>query len=145
MRLDHHCFWMGNCIGLYNFRHFNLYIFYLMLSNLYIGLLMTDCFTMDPLELIDMMFYSLNVTAVTCTSLGLSFCMLIFLCINMRFLICNQTGYELQFEPYLTPYKKSSCSENVKQMYVAKNIWEAFLPINPNRIEYSQLIIPTKL
>ena len=34
LKLDHHCYWIGNCIGLYNTKFFFQYGFYVFLANM---------------------------------------------------------------------------------------------------------------
>jgi len=36
MKMDHHCYWIGNCIGLYNIKFFFQYGLYVMAANLVI-------------------------------------------------------------------------------------------------------------
>ncbi|CDW81333.1 dhhc zinc finger domain containing protein [Stylonychia lemnae] len=145
LRIDHHCFWMGNCIGLYNFKNFNLYLLYMSNACGYVILMMTNFFTIDALELIEMMFYSLNLTAVTFLSFGIYFCCVIMLLINIKLLISNQTGYELQLDFKVHPYKYKGCLANIKEMLLVESIWEMFVPLRPLQREYSEIIIPRNL
>eukprot|EP00347_Sterkiella_histriomuscorum_P007600 403348294 len=145
LRMDHHCFWMGNCIGLYNFKSFTLYLFYMMNVTGYISLMMTNVFTIDAIELIELMFYSLNLTAVTFLSFGLYFCMLILFLINIKLIWANQTSYEMQLEFYKKPYKMEKFQSNLKEMFGFEYLWEIFVPTKPQTREYSEIIIPRNL
>jgi len=86
---------MGNCIGLYNFKMFTQYLFYLLTSMGYIVLMMTNCFQIDAVDLIELMFYSLNLTTVTFIALGLWLSTIILFMIQLKLIWSNQTTLEM--------------------------------------------------
>jgi hypothetical protein len=95
MRLDHHCFWTGNCIGLNNLKPFILYLFYLACYSGFFFLAGTKCLTISALELIQMMFFSLNLAVATFLCFGLWLISVIMLGISLKLVLNNQTTVEL--------------------------------------------------
>ena len=89
MRNDHHCFWTGNCIGLRNIKYFTLYLFYLSLYNGSLFLISTKFLTLSAIELIELMFYSVNMTVVTFLSFGLWFVSFLMFMINLKLVLSN--------------------------------------------------------
>jgi hypothetical protein len=95
LRSDHHCFWMGNCIGLYNHKYFILYLIYTTLTCLYIPLIFTKFLKLTSIELLDMILDEPSVVVVIFTCFAIALCLAILLIINLRLLSINQTTIEL--------------------------------------------------
>ena len=45
----------------------------------------------------------------------------------------------------LCPYKRSSLKDNVREMLLVEKWWEMLVPRRPEKREYSEFIIPSKL
>ena len=57
--MDHHCIWMNNCIGRYNYRFFCLFLFYLWLGCAYSGWV-SYCYTDEQTKRIIRLVFRLS-------------------------------------------------------------------------------------
>ena len=120
----------------------------------YISLLLTDFLTISAMDLVNMMFTSFNLIVITFLSMGVSFCLFLMLCINVKLILFNQTAMEMAEARNLGDvsrglnfcyYDKGTKTENVKEALGVVKWWEILLPVKPEEREFSRFTIPYNL
>ena len=155
LRLDHHCFWTGTCIGLNTLKPFTLYLFYLSCYTGTLFLAGTQFLTISALDLLEMLIDTPSLAAATFLCFGLWMVSTIMLGINLKLALCNQTTVEMQ-EAYQirdrignkgSYFSRGTALENLKQALQYKGSWlPCLLPIGDGQTEDSSLhLIPTTL
>ena len=118
MKVDHHCFWMGNsCIGFLNHKFLMLYLLYLFL-----GLFITLLPFLYQIIWLELGFFEMILTSTTRT---ISFCIAAFLCLGVlfflilqtRLMLYNQTTYEIAVDHRLKPFKHKLMVKNIQTVF----------------------------
>lgn len=147
LRGDHHCFWMGNCIGLHNIKSFTLYLFYLSSFTGYLVLAVTNCLTLSALDLVFLIFDWPNLIAATLLGFGLWLASICILAVHLKLVLSNHTTMELQKASRLgeklsickeSPYySKGSVLANLKDVFGVDKWYQTFIPTRVKEREYS--------
>ncbi|OQS00936.1 hypothetical protein THRCLA_05811 [Thraustotheca clavata] len=146
LEMDHHCVWMNNCIGYYNYRFYWLYLLYGWNSCGLVAFIADS--TMQHIVR-DLTFYEklyLQFPFVLCLGLSLAFFSL--WVVHLYLIVAGQTTLDLLREPLRKPLTLTCMQRNVQQVFGIP-WWKSILipSITPrvdkrknNRITYRELL-----
>jgi uncharacterized protein YacL len=80
---------MGACIGLSNAKFFTQYLLYFWALSSYLVALLTDMYSLNALQLLELMFERINLGIILLLSFGLSFCLFMMLLLHFKLLAFN--------------------------------------------------------
>ncbi|BFU24822.1 zinc finger protein, putative [Entamoeba histolytica HM-1:IMSS] len=128
-RMDHHCIWVGQCIGIHNIRFFFLFISSLSLS------LLLGAITTYPLP------FSTSIKLLFTFECVLGSALFIFAFGHFLMIVTNQTSLEISsniidyihqpshLRRFITPYDLG-ISTNIHQILRFASYWELFNPFS---------------
>ncbi|KAG2372796.1 hypothetical protein C9374_013160 [Naegleria lovaniensis] len=127
LRMDHHCPWLNNCVGLQNHKYFVGFIGFLALAALYnfvmISLGVFGFYTPDPILYATWSGW-LTFVMVLSGSLGLT--MTTFTGWHVYLVLTNQTTIEFQFNKMKAVRSKSGGSDNPYNIGMKSNIQQVY-------------------
>nr|CAG4709277.1 unnamed protein product [Naegleria fowleri] len=127
LRMDHHCPWLNNCVGLQNHKYFVGFIGFLAFAALYnfgmISLGVFGFYTPDPILYATWSGW-LTFVMVLSGSLGLT--MTTFTGWHVYLVLTNQTTIEFQFNKMKSVRSKVSGSENPYNIGIKNNIQQVY-------------------
>jgi len=107
MRMDHHCPWVGNCVGVHTHKYFWTFLFYAFLGTLQASLCMIGSKGLDG-----MMKEGLAYMMSSIISLAFSLSIGGLLGIHTYMLLKNQTTLEMANLSRRNPFEKGSYIDN---------------------------------
>ena len=144
MRMDHHCPWTGNCIGLKNHKYFICFCFWTIVACTHVAissfLMNSNCTLWPKIENIRFSnsFSPLNTQLVPLLSMSVSFGVTVLLIMHLLFLRNNETTIESVSLGPNNPFRKLNKDENISQILGSdKRFW--FIPTAPNRDDSNYL------
>ena len=119
--MDHHCPWVGNCVGIGNHRQFIQFVWYAGLDLLLVG---TGCFWM----IMEGYEYGYYLVFCTLTGFGMGFVLMGLGCFHFWVIISNRTTVELKSIQADNYFDTGDWKENLKQVF-GDSYLGYFLPI----------------
>ena len=139
MRMDHHCPWTGNCVGLKTHKYFICFTFWTVIACLHVGLVspIMNKHANPKTSLNDPKWASkydpLNPLLASILAFSVSIGVSVLWCLHMWFLKENHTSIESgALLIGGNPFKIFPNSNNVKQI-LGPTKWKWFLPMMPER------------
>ncbi|KAG2388121.1 hypothetical protein C9374_000971 [Naegleria lovaniensis] len=126
LRMDHHCPWLNNCVGLENHKYFLSFVIFLAIASIYqffmIGFGLAGVYSPDPVLLESWDFYAM-LEMILSGSVGIT--MLLFSAWHIYLVLTNQTSIEFQFN------KGKEDGENPFDIGILQNIQQVFGLLSP--------------
>ncbi|KDO24471.1 hypothetical protein SPRG_10287 [Saprolegnia parasitica CBS 223.65] len=125
LELDHHCIWMNNCIGYYNYRYFWLYLLYGWLNCAHVAYLADAAMAQRPHDLSFSDQVLLHFPYVICV--GLSLALFSLWVVHVYLLVAGQTTLDLlRSEPLRKTLSVTAMRRNVERVF-GSPWWRAML------------------
>ncbi|KAF0982052.1 hypothetical protein FDP41_011913 [Naegleria fowleri] len=126
LKMDHHCPWLNNCVGLQNHKYFLSFSVFLAVASIYqffmIGFGLVGVYTPDPL-LFEMWDWWALIEMILSGLVGIT--MFIFSSWHIYLVLTNQTSIELQFN------KDKADGDNPFDVGILQNIQQVFGLLSP--------------
>lgn len=143
MKMDHHCPWVGTCVGEKNLKYFFLFIFYGSLITLYIVLALMPKFITAITENKPKELFTIDdatVLLLACTGIALVLALLFMTGQYIYFISRNITIIESSYEG-INPYDLGAYN-NWKMVFGVFN-WKWFFPLKPeNPYQHAYYLYP---
>ena len=129
MRMDHHCPWTGNCVGLRNHKYFVCFCFWTIAACLHVFVaspLLNRHLSFNPASADSewvMQFKILSPIFAPMVAGQVVIGVGLLLCLHMRFLKRNETSIECGELMFYNPYRLSPLEENTNQILGQRWFW----------------------